>query len=220
VCTWFFVGGYYLRTRLSRHAYPPFLLPPPLPNSFPALGSSSELKTTSVQDFVRESSLEILFGFPSKFGFEVGRSALSLWSADVTSTRYRTFAFACVFCRGLYPLGTWTPRRILLGGGGCSCFSLAVTRHNFSLHYFIWFCIILCFIESFIPLHLVVTHICHSCCICFSFVMNIHFLCCWLRGFPFLFVPHLEGNFPLLDPRLVRVHNKAQYHLQGFRKPP
>jgi hypothetical protein len=53
VCTQLFVGGYYLRTRLSRHGHPHFLLPPPLPNSFPALGCSSELKTTTVQDLVR-----------------------------------------------------------------------------------------------------------------------------------------------------------------------
>jgi ABC-type uncharacterized transport system permease subunit len=118
VCTLFFVRGQYLRTRLSGHARPPFLLPPPFPTSFPALGCSSELKTTSVQDFVQETSLEILFSFPSKFGFEVGRSTLSLWSADVTSTGYRKFVFACVFffCGVLYPLRTWTPRRILLGG--------------------------------------------------------------------------------------------------------
>jgi hypothetical protein len=53
VSTLFFVWGYYLRTRLSGHAHPPFLLPPPLPTSFPVLGGSSELKTTTVQDFVR-----------------------------------------------------------------------------------------------------------------------------------------------------------------------
>jgi hypothetical protein len=111
--------------------------------------------------------------------------------------------------RGLYPFVTWTPRRILLRGF-CFCFSLAVTRPNFSLHYFIWFCIILCFLESFISLHLVVTYICHSCCICFSFVKNIHFLCCWFNGFSLWFVPHLEGSFPLLDPRPVTVHKKAQ----------
>jgi hypothetical protein len=27
-------------------------------------------------------------------------------------------------------------------------------------------------------------------------------------------VPHLEGSFPLLDPRPVRVHNKAQYYTE------
>jgi hypothetical protein len=36
VCTLFFVWGYYLRTRLTAHAHPPFLLPPPLlPPSLP-----------------------------------------------------------------------------------------------------------------------------------------------------------------------------------------
>jgi hypothetical protein len=41
----------------SGHARPPFLLPPPFPTSFSALGCSSELKTTTVRDFVRETSL-------------------------------------------------------------------------------------------------------------------------------------------------------------------
>jgi hypothetical protein len=34
-----------------------FILPPPFPTSFPALGCSSELKTNTVGDFVRETSL-------------------------------------------------------------------------------------------------------------------------------------------------------------------
>jgi hypothetical protein len=70
-----------------------------------------------VQDFVRETSLEILFGFPSKFGFEVGRSALSPWSADVTSTRYRKVVFACVFLRGVVPAWDVDARSDFIRGG-------------------------------------------------------------------------------------------------------
>jgi hypothetical protein len=38
VCKIFFVRGYHLRTRLTGHAHPPFLLPPPLSYLLPCLG--------------------------------------------------------------------------------------------------------------------------------------------------------------------------------------
>jgi hypothetical protein len=41
----------------------PVSYPHPFPTSFPALGCSSELETTTVQIFVRETSLGIRFGF-------------------------------------------------------------------------------------------------------------------------------------------------------------
>jgi hypothetical protein len=61
-------------------------------------------------------SWKFCLAFLPKFCFGPGRSTGSPWSADVTSTRYRKFVFACVFCGRLYPLVTWAPRRILLGG--------------------------------------------------------------------------------------------------------
>jgi hypothetical protein len=185
----------FLDMRVLPFSYPHPFLPPSLP-----WVCSSELKTTTVRDFVRETSLgnpvwPFFLNSVSGPGAVPGHRGPPTWRPRGTVS----LSLLMFFCGGLYPLGTWEPGRNLLGVF-CFCFSLAVTRHNFSLHYFIWFCIILCFIESIISLHLAVTHISHSCCICFSFVKNIHSLCCWFNGFSLLFVPHSEGSFPLLDP--------------------
>jgi hypothetical protein len=81
-----------------------------------------------------------------KFCFGPGRSTRSLWSADVTSTRYRKFVFAYVFCGGLYPLGTWQPRRILLGGFSVFVYPWqlqGITFLCFTLYGFVLSCVLL-----------------------------------------------------------------------------
>jgi hypothetical protein len=147
--------------------------------------------------------------FLSKVCFGPGRSTRSPWSADVTSTKYRKFVFACVFCGGLYPLGTWAPRRILLGVF-CFCFSLAITRHSLSLYlpYMILYHPVLSCI--FTLLHIVISPVSHSCCHCFYLLRIYTLFVCLVKWLSTLFVPHLEGRVALFDPHPVTVRKKAQ----------
>jgi hypothetical protein len=85
-----------LDMRVLPVSYPHPFLPPSLP--WVALRNSRPLLCGTLPG---KHLLEILFGLPfSKFCFGPGRSTRSLWSADVTSTRYRKFVFACVFAGG------------------------------------------------------------------------------------------------------------------------
>jgi hypothetical protein len=137
-----YVRGF-LDMRVLPFSYPHPFLPPSLPwvalrNSRPLLWGTSSGKLL----------LEILFGLPfSKFCFGPGRSTRSPWSADVTSTRYRKCVFVCVFCgRGVVPVCDVGATSDFIRGGGCFCFSLAVTRHNFlciTLYDFVLSCVLL-----------------------------------------------------------------------------
>jgi hypothetical protein len=82
----------------------------------------------------------------SKFCFGPGWSTLSPWSADVTSTCSTVSLFLSVFC--FY--GDCSHLDVCHVGfiGGALFFLVlpGITRHSLSLYYFIWFCIILCFL--------------------------------------------------------------------------
>jgi hypothetical protein len=187
-----YVRGF-LDMRVLPFSYPHPFLPPSLP--WVAL---SELKTSIVPDFVRETSLgnsvwPFFLNSVSGPGGVPGHRGPPTWRPRGTVS----LSLLVFFLRGVVPAWDVGATSKFIRGGFCFCFSLAVTRHNFSLHYFIWFCIILCFIDSFISLHLVVTHISHSCCICFSLLriyiffvvdlMGSHFCLCriWRGGFPY-----------------------------------
>jgi hypothetical protein len=128
-----YVRGF-LAMRILPFSYPHPFLPPSVP--WIALLNSRPLPCRTSP---RKHSLEIRFRNRAECPVIVVRRR------DVHLV-IRKFVLS-VFCfqGGIVTVWTWTPRRIYKGG---FCFLVlpGIIRHSFSLYYFIWFCIILCFL--------------------------------------------------------------------------